>query len=89
MATLETTIKGGLPITVEYEMAGADTSVGIMSSYCDGWSIVKIGKNKCKTNPEKWLKLTREDEREIQRQCEEHNDSQNREYFVEPEHYYD
>lgn len=39
---LETTVLGGLPVTVEYTVQGAEPDVGIMSSYVDDWCIVAI-----------------------------------------------
>lgn len=38
----ETTVLGGLPVTVEYTVQGAEPDVGIMSSYVDDWYIVAI-----------------------------------------------
>ena len=38
----ETTVLGGLPVTIEYDVQGAEPDVGIMSSYVDDWWIVAI-----------------------------------------------
>lgn len=39
---LETTVLGGLPVTVEYTVAPSEPDVGIFSSYVDDWCIVAI-----------------------------------------------
>lgn len=39
---LETTVLGGLPITVEYSVCGAEPDVGIPNPYVDDWSVVAI-----------------------------------------------
>lgn len=70
---LDTTVKGGLPVTIEYDWSDADTSVGIMSGYCDGWSIVAIAGRKCKKHPQ-WVKLTDAEEDNIRIECEVHHD---------------
>lgn len=51
---LETTVFGGLPITVEYSVAGAEPDVGIMSGYVDDWEIIAVGNRLCKKPPQ-WL----------------------------------
>lgn len=38
----DTTVLGGLPVTIEYTIQGAEPDVGIMSSYVDEWYIVAI-----------------------------------------------
>lgn len=38
----DTTVLGGLPVTIEYDVQGAEPDVGIMSSYVDDWWIVAI-----------------------------------------------
>lgn len=38
----ETTVLGGLPVTIEYTVQGAEPDVGIMSGYVDDWYIVAI-----------------------------------------------
>lgn len=42
--TRETDIRilGGLPVTIEYTVQGAEPDVGIMSGYVDDWYIVAI-----------------------------------------------
>lgn len=39
---LETTVLGGLPVTIEFTVAGAEPDVGIMSAYVDEWYITHI-----------------------------------------------
>lgn len=39
---IDTTVLGGLPVTIEYTVQGAEPDVGIMSSYVDDWYIVAI-----------------------------------------------
>jgi hypothetical protein len=51
---IDMTVLGGLPVTIEFTMAGADPSVGIMSSYCEEWVITHINGRKCKKEPN-WL----------------------------------
>lgn len=36
------TVIGGLPVTIEYTVQGAEPDVGIMSSYVDEWYITHI-----------------------------------------------
>lgn len=38
----DTTILGGLPVTIEYTVARAEPDVGIMSDYVDEWYITHI-----------------------------------------------
>lgn len=38
----ETTVLGGLPVTIEYDVQGAEPDVGIMSWYVYDWWIVAI-----------------------------------------------
>lgn len=38
----DTTVLGGLPVTIEYSVQGAEPDVGIMSAYVDEWYIVAI-----------------------------------------------
>lgn len=46
---LDTTILGGLPVTVEFSIAPAEPDVGIFDSYVDDWSIVAVGNGKRNT----------------------------------------
>jgi hypothetical protein len=39
---IDTTVLGGLPVTIEYTVQGAEPDVGIMSSYVDEWYITAI-----------------------------------------------
>jgi len=41
--THETTVLGGLPVTVEFDIESADPSVGIMSEGVGDWWISEIG----------------------------------------------
>lgn len=66
--SVDTTVKGGLPITVEYNMSGPDAEVGLFGWSVDDWSIVMVGRNKCKKHPA-WLKLTQADEDKITEAC--------------------
>jgi len=54
----ELRILGGLPVAIEYTVAGADPSVGIMSSYVDDWWIVAVNGRYAKKdakNPFGWV----------------------------------
>lgn len=42
MAEADIRILGGLPVTVEYNVQGAEPDVGIMSAYVDEWWIVAV-----------------------------------------------
>lgn len=42
MAEAEIRILGGLPVTIEYDVQGAEPDVGIMSAYVDDWYIVAV-----------------------------------------------
>lgn len=39
---IDTTVLGGLPVTIEFTIQGAEPDVGIMSSYVDEWYITHI-----------------------------------------------
>lgn len=39
---LETTVLGGLPVTIEYTVAPAEPDVGIPSAYVDEWYVTAI-----------------------------------------------
>lgn len=44
---LDTTILGGLPVTVEISIARAEPDVGIFSDYVEDWHIIRVsGKRK-------------------------------------------
>ena len=54
----EMRILGGLPVTVEFSIAGADRSVGIMSDYVEEWYIVAVNGKYAKKgakNPFGWV----------------------------------
>jgi len=75
---IEISVLGGLPVTVEFEMAGADPDVGIMSSYCDGWHVTHIAGRKVKKAPQ-WLynriEQRKGEEDRIIQACEEYADN--------------
>ena len=48
MRSMDMTVLGGLPITVEYSMASAEPDVGIFSDYVDEWYITHINGRKVK-----------------------------------------
>lgn len=52
--SVDITVLGGLPVTVEFTLCGAEPDVGIMSDYVDEWSIVAINDRTCKRPPQ-WL----------------------------------
>jgi hypothetical protein len=51
---MDITVLGGLPVTVEFNIQGAEPDVGIMSSYIEEWWITHINGRKCKKHPQ-WL----------------------------------
>ena len=54
----EMRILGGLPVTVEFTIEGADRSVGIMSDFVSEWEIVAVNGKYAKkgaTQPFKWV----------------------------------
>lgn len=58
MAEAEIRILGGLPVTIEYDVQGAEPDVGIMSAYVDDWSIVAVNgryPKKGAKNPFAWV----------------------------------
>ncbi len=68
--TVDITVLGGLPVTIDFDIAGPDPDVGIMSAYCDGFMITHINHRKCKKYPN-WLhdkieKNTKEHERVLE-----------------------
>lgn len=69
MPNIETTVLGGLPVTIAFTMQGAEPDVGIMSRYVDSWHITHIGKRKA-NNP-KWLykRITESEEQRIIESC--------------------
>lgn len=55
---VEVRILGGLPVTIEYNVAGAEPDVGIMSAYVDDWYIVAVNGKYAKKgakNPFAWV----------------------------------
>lgn len=72
MAEAEIRILGGLPVTIEYDVQGAEPDVGIMSAYVDDWYIVAVNGRYPKSKKAKgfdWLyariKATEGEERRI------------------------
>ena len=55
----DTTVLGGLPVTIAATFAGADPDVGLMFGYVDEWDIVAVNGRYCKKPPH-WIykKLT-------------------------------
>lgn len=51
--SLDTTVKGGFPVTIWYNIGGAEPDVGIMSDYIDDWCLTTQDGANCD-----WLKLT-------------------------------
>ena len=49
MIRLDTTILGGLPVTVELSIAPRDPDVGIFSDYIEYWQITSVGNGKRNT----------------------------------------
>ena len=70
MATVETTVLGGLLVEVDFSVCPAEPDVGIMSEYVENWQIVGIN-GKAKKNTDWILKrLSRRDEAAITEACE-------------------
>lgn len=57
---LDTTVKGGFPVTVWYKIEGAEPDVGIMSDYVDDWELTTLDGRSCE-----WLKLSEKDEQTL------------------------
>jgi hypothetical protein len=81
MPRLDTTILGGLPVTVEIAIARAEPDVGIFSDYVEDWSIETVGykrrnpKHSDKAFHKKLEKKVRESEPDFEtRLMEEYND---------------
>jgi hypothetical protein len=53
-AQVNVKVLGGLPVTVEVDIAPAERDVGIMYPYIDDWSIIAINGRKLK-KPTSWL----------------------------------
>lgn len=75
---IDTTVLGGLPVTIEYTIQGAEPDVGIMSSYVDEWYITHINGREVKAC--NWLdkriaETKGETERLIEEMCEHADDS--------------
>ena len=68
MFTLDTTVLGGLPITVEFSIESADPEVGIQGGGVDEWYVTHI--NGRKRGNVKWLYKQIEDSGELDRLLE-------------------
>lgn len=70
------TVLGGLPVTIEYTVQGAEPDVGIMSAYVDEWYITAINGRPVKVC--RWLdKRIEETKGETDRILEELNEAAN------------
>ena len=58
--SLDTTVKGGFPVTIWYNIGGAEPDVGIMSDYIDEWELTTPDGCNCE-----WLKLSEKDEQKL------------------------
>ena len=58
--SLDTTVKGGFPVTIWYNVGGAEPDVGIMSDYVDEWELTTLVGCNCE-----WLKLSEKDEQKL------------------------
>lgn len=58
--SLDTTVKGGFPVTIWYNIGGAEPDVGIMSDYIDDWCLTTQDGANCD-----WLKLTEKQEQDL------------------------
>lgn len=58
--SLDTTVKGGFPVTIWYNIGGAEPDVGIMSDYIDDWCLTTQDGVNCD-----WLKLTEKQEQAL------------------------
>jgi hypothetical protein len=70
----DTTVLGGLPVTIEFDTTGYDNrDCGGGIDDVDDWSIVAVGGKTCKRSPH-WItnKLTSDDESRIIEECYEH-----------------
>ena len=70
--TFETTILGGLPVTVEASMQPAEPDVGIMGAYVDEWCIVEVNGRECSKHPA-WIakRMTNKDDELLEEECAE------------------
>ena len=62
---IETTVLGGLPVTIEGTIQGAEPDVGIMSSYVDEWYITAINGRPVKSADWIMRRLSKKDEEAI------------------------
>lgn len=71
----DTTVLGGLPVTIEFDITGYDNRDvgGGDANEIDKWSIVAVGSRLCKKSPN-WIysRLTSQDECRIYEECAEY-----------------
>lgn len=89
---MEATVKvmGGLEITVEFTMYGAEPDVGIMSDGVEDWSICEIaGRPLRKKESADWIykRLSKRDETAIEEAIYAAMDDAKNDYFDEPDYY--
>jgi uncharacterized membrane protein YcaP (DUF421 family) len=80
-------VLGGLEITVEFRMCGAEPDVGIMSDYFEDWSICEIaGRPLRKKESADWIykRLSKRDETAIEEAIYAAMDDTKNDYFDEP-----
>lgn len=67
---VDTTVFGGLPITVEFNAYYEDGECGYPGYVIEGWAIIAVGSRPCKRSPN-WImrKLTKADEEKITEDC--------------------
>ena len=56
----DTTVKGGFPVTIWYNIGGAEPDVGIMSDYIDDWCVTTQDGSDCE-----WLRLSDKQEQDL------------------------
>lgn len=79
-------VLGGLPVTIEFDVCGADPEVGIMSAYAEDWRIVAVN-GRFPTGGVEWLykriDATKGEDDRIMQACNEAIDN------YEPDYDYD
>lgn len=56
----DTTVKRGFPVTIWYNVGGAEPDVGIMSDYIDDWCVTTQDGSDCE-----WLRLSYKQEQDL------------------------
>lgn len=80
-------VLGGLEITVEFSMQGAEPDVGIMSAYVEEWSISEIaGRPLRKKESADWIykRLSKKDEEAVDEACYKALEDARNDCFDEP-----